>query len=342
MSRNCQKGKPCGATCIERKDTCLKDAGQKVANSLTSTRDLVENRKSSPYTVSPSAKLKPGSISAQLEAKIIFQGLKDEGNIRKVDGLVKEKDINWRAVLGSGTSYVGGGLYGTFVRMPYKILLGEESKQTSPTGVKVGKIGENEIEALKIAGNNGVGPKFLGARLSSRKEVDEDGNTTYKGAIAMTRVGAIPYSKANPTWGNFGNKSDLLWESAATLHKSGVAHNDMHGGNIRMSADGKAYFVDFGLAQVSFKAALAEAVGALNYSNWQFPGSVNFGHASTAKDNLWNVRLFLTKKGFNPDEIDEMFETGIRASDANYKEGVWGRLRDKDAKKAIEIFYEGI
>jgi hypothetical protein len=343
MGRRCQKGKPCGATCIERKDNCLKDAGIRVANSLSSTRDLVENRKSAPYTLSPSVKGKEYSSTtlAQKNTKQILQNLQDEGSIRKIDGLVKEKDINWRAALSDGTNFVGGGMYGSFVSVRYKKLLGDAVNDYLPSGVKTGRIGQHEVEALKIAGDNGIGPKLLGARLSNRAESDDYG-ISYRGAIAMSKVGAVTYDKAGENWGNFGSKSDLLWESAAALHRLGVAHNDMHGGNIRMSADGKAYFVDFGLAQVSFKAALAEAVGSINDSNWQFRGSKDRGHGATARDNLWNVRFFLTKKGFHPEEIDEMFETGIRSSDNSYKEGVWGRLSDKDAKKAIEIFYEGI
>lgn len=45
--RRCEKGKPCGATCIERRDICRKDSPDSVSNSLGQIRYEVERVKES-------------------------------------------------------------------------------------------------------------------------------------------------------------------------------------------------------------------------------------------------------------------------------------------------------
>jgi hypothetical protein len=293
--------------------------------------------------LSPSVKAKTydNNVAAQTEAKRILQGLQDEGRIKRVDGEFREKDINCASALGGGAKYVGGGDYGAFVTMPATSLLGEEGRGLR-VGVKTGRIGTHELEALRIAGDNGIGPRLLGAKTSNREETDNYGNQFRKGAIAMTKVGALSYNKAPEVWGG-ESKSDMLWRAAAGLHKAGVAHNDMHGGNVLLSANGKAYFVDFGLAQVSPKAALLEAVGAITGGNWQFKGSTDTGLGAVVKDNLPRVRDFLLSKGLSRNQIyQELFEMEIRRGDGEFKQGFWKRLSNDDARKAIEILYEGV
>lgn len=346
MGKRCDKGKPCGATCIERQDTCLKDAGEPIQKSLRSARNAIQGTKSSPYSLSPSVMAMGPNTSSVTQGTIkgILNGLNQESDSNKIDGIAKEKDINWRSVLSSGVSYVGGGHYGAFVSMPTNKLLPEGSRQglRGQVGVKAGKIGENEVAALRVAGANDMGPKLIGARVSSTGEKDRGGNTVYNGVIAMSKVPAISYKRVPDEWGNLGSKSDMYWRGMANLHRLGIAHNDMHGGNVMLDSLGKARFVDFGLAQLSVKAALAEALGSLNWENWQFSASQTQGYARVARANLRNVERILASRGLSPMDIEAIKESGIRNRDDYYQRGAWAKISDRDARELIEAFYKGI
>lgn len=345
MGRRCEKGKPCGATCIERKDKCWVDAPRSLNDPLSLTRVRIQGRKSAPYSLSPSVKggSYGPSTGAQVTAKGILNGLQQETSTNRQNGIVKEKDVNWRAVLSSGVSYVGGGDYGSFVTLRSESLLDKEKDGVPKTvGVKAGRIGENEIAALRIVGANDLGPRLLASRISKIAEKDKGGNNTYSGVIAMTKVPAMSYKRAPETWGIYGSKSDIYWKAMAELHRLGIAHNDMHGGNVMLDSKGKGRFVDFGLAQISRKAALAEALGSLNWENWQFSASQTEGLARIAKANLARVERILESKGFSPMDIEGIKESGIRNKDDFYKRGAWGKLTENDAKQLIDAFYKGI
>ena len=49
------------------------------------------------------------------------------------------------------------------------------------------------------------------------------------------------------------------------MHKAGVSHNDLHGGNIYVDDDRKANFLDLGLAKVDRLSALMEHF----FSEWK-------------------------------------------------------------------------
>lgn len=344
MGKRCDKGKSCGATCIERLDACLIDAAPALNQSLKSAKKGIQRQQSQPYTLATLVKKQySNSVGGQVRAKGILNGLQQEGSSDKKNGLVKEKEVNWRAVLGVGVDYVGGGDYGSFMTVSSSNLLGgKRDGIPNRVGVKAGRIGENEIAALKLAGANDMGPKLIAARLSKRVERDQGGNALFSGVIAMTKVPAIPYKRVPDVWGDMGSKSDMYWRAMANLHRLGIAHNDMHGGNVFIDSRGKGRFVDFGLAQLSRKAALAEALGSLNWENWQFSASQSQGLAKIAKANLTNVENILLKKGFSRDEISEIMEAGIRNKDDYYQQGAWGRMTNRDAKQLIEAFYKGI
>lgn len=348
MRKRCEKGKPCGATCIDRRETCLKDAAEPVKEALGSFRDSLRER-SAPYSLSPSVMAKgygppQGPVGViQGSIKGILNELQKEPDSQKVDGLVKEKDINWKEVLRGGVKYIGGGDYGSFVVMETdKLLPSGRQGLRREVGVKAGRIGENEIEALKIVGANDLGPKFIGARVSTRPEKDRGGNNVYSGVIAMSKVPAISYRRTSDVVGTLGTKSDMYWRAMADLHRLGIAHNDMHGNNVMIDSLGKARFIDFGLSQISAKAALAEALGSLNYGNWQFSASQTEGLARIAQSNMRRVERFLLSKGLDSDDISNIIESGIRNKGDFYQNGAWGKITDKEAKEAIRLFYDGI
>lgn len=129
MRKRCTKGKAYGSTCIDRSKECLKDAGGPVSESLRSVRNAVQAR-SAKYkiakSVSPSALVGAGMNvyeadnlrSTQLHARRVLNKLRDEGDtVIKTNGLAKEKDVNWRAILGSGVNAVGSGDFGSFAAL---------------------------------------------------------------------------------------------------------------------------------------------------------------------------------------------------------------------------------
>ena len=69
-----------------------------------------------------------------------------------------------------------------------------------------------------------------------------------------------------------------FWNARADLHKAGVAHGDMHGGNIFVDDDDDdlpVSILDLGLAQVSKLAALMEAFGGLSDEDYQLSSQLS-------------------------------------------------------------------
>jgi hypothetical protein len=282
----------------------------------------------------------------QLQARRTLNQLRDEGeSVVKTNGLAKEKSINWRAILGSDANPVGSGDFGSFAALPIqKVLAPREIGKVgeSQVGIKVGKIGPNEVEAIKRAGEADLGPKLIGSRVSpivkTRYKIDAS-----DGAVAMTIVPGTPYRSAPQDIRGYP-KSEMYWEAMGRLHKLGIAHNDLHGGNLIVDSSGapKVRIVDFGLAQLSSKAALAEALGSISGANRSFSASKDKGHALTFKANLQSIRLELMGKGFWLSEMDKIMIGGIRKNNKFFNTGVWGKLTEEDAKRFIDILYEGI
>jgi hypothetical protein len=134
-----------------------------------------------------------------------------------------------------------------------------------PGVVKEGAIGEQEAAALRRLKGTGRAPEFHGAVVSSQmKEVGYGlgGHVREgRGYLGMSEAKGMPAVKLGPS-------SELMNEYVRTrrdIHLRGVAHNDMHGGNFFFDQKtGRGQLVDFGLAQISYKAALVEAINTTN------------------------------------------------------------------------------
>lgn len=343
--RRCEKGKPCGATCIERKDRCLKDAGLDVANSLTLARDAVQ--KPTVYKIAKSAE--PQARPAQLHARRVLTALGQEPNLIRTNGLLNEKDIKWGSILGSEVKMIGSGDFGSFATIPsYKLMEPKDANRFPPeVGVKVGKIGPNEVQALKIVGQNDLGPQLIAAKVSPTVKLTGRGKfESSNGAIAMTKVAGKPYALSGEAINGYP-KSEMAWEAMARLHKLGIAHNDLHGRNIFINAGvyqpPVARIIDFGLAQLSSKAALAEVLGIFSGTNKQFAASTNRGHAQTVRANRTYIEQLLRHEmGFSSSEVYKILEGGIRKKNKFFEAGAWGKLTEDQAKDLINDLYEGV
>lgn len=435
MAKRCQKGKSCGASCIERADDCYEGLSALIGRALISVRENLSGRKKSgeeanapgnqqqidklikALDLGPSGRMrvgrdidelrklaserkkelwreitkkrKIGGAKAKAQEQVLmaeYKNLKEalEGgpknagqgpSVRTKGSRIKAKSfddsfVSTRLVKGSkddfdwegsikGSSFGGKGAFGT-------VLFSGNSV------VKRGEVGKNEADILNKVGRLGLGPSLVYGEIGRKKSVF-GGSDVHLGRIVMSRIEGTGLSKFSSAGEKVNGTpvSDLYWRARAALHKSGIAHNDAHGGNFLIGKDGVGKFVDFGLAQDSAKAALSEALGGVVHrgvlpaganlpkrvnsdfqaQSQQFNANAGFSRirermpSSLGKisDNLPKVTDYLVNtKGFSPTEAAQIMASGIRNPVGFYTMGAWSKLTDSDAKKLIDILYEGV
>lgn len=338
MRIRCSKGKSCGATCIQRIKLCLIEVIDKISSSIGKLRDVVKNR-ISPKPLSYEEKLRKDSMNFDkgFEAEIRRGKIKQWG----------DKGFDWSKHL-SSSKFGGKGSYGT-------VFVSED------TVVKRGEIGRTEASIQSILSKKGLAPKILSYEFTDKPTVSI--LKPVIGRIAMERAKGRSMDEFDSPDQKIGNKtvSDAYWSTRAKVHRSGIAHNDLHTGNIFLNPEtGKTTVLDFGFSQRNPKAALSEALGAFSrkesYGDYQvkrtdeFP---NIGYTldrnkmgrslGRIADNLPNVVNFLLDKGLSKSDIKEMIDSPTMETTGTYlRRELWGKLSNKDAMSAIKILYEGV
>jgi hypothetical protein len=216
-----------------------------------------------------------------------------------------------------------------------------------PPGVtKQGKIGEFEAAAIKKLEGSGVTPTLHGASVSGAAKRVSGGLGGHvreaQGYLGMSRMAGKPYGDQRWQMTPFEKAKavDEYLRVRKAIHTRGVAHNDMHGGNFFYDkTTGKGGLVDFGLAQISPKAALVEALGTTNGRDWQ-ANRMSVGDFSTKA-----VRQFTSNAQQVRDDIRSKFgvqpNLDIR-SPADRIESAFGKMTDRDAERYINMLYDGI
>lgn len=272
-----------------------------------------------------------------------------------VSGDYKGSEINWGAIAQSGARRVGSpGAYGAFISVPTENLFKGDLKGNYPQGVgiKGGRIGAEEAQALKKVGDADLGPRLIAAKML---RLETGSNVHEAGLIAMGKVPgkdlfsfSQPYDKVNGV-----EIATAFWKARKEIHKLGIAHNDMHPGNILIDDSGKVRFVDFGLAQNNKKAAFAEAVGAVTKSDWQvtrwhelgtgYGGSPQSDSYKRLVENWDRVKSIMTEDGISASEISRIADTGLRKRPDVFDRGPWINpiLTDR-IDRYIDILYEGV
>ena len=138
------------------------------------------------------------------------------------------------------------------------------------------------------------------------------------------------------------------------MHLKGIAHNDLHEANFMYDFKSKkGTIIDLGLAQDDPRAALFEALGAVNGNDSsgydildQLVGESTKGKAGIYRANAARVQKKLEKMGFNPDDdwtgwmsnssIDLYSETNLTP------DGEILKLTNADALKFLEEIYKGV
>lgn len=245
--------------------------------------------------------------------------------------------------------------------------------------VKRGEVTSEEPKIMEKVGKADLGPRLIAADIDGPGVQTKPGYEYRLGRMAMSVIPGEQIGYRQPTEEIGGVKvAEAFWKARAELHRLGVAHNDMHIENVFVDDKGKARFVDFGYAQDSPKAALAEAIGVFAQGGRQYPGAAGEGGdwqvrrwAATAGEKLKStfnlgsqrdkeefgeelqsphrvmrnyrrVRDQLKAMGFNDNAIRSLEDHGIRSPLNTYEEGVWTQLNNEQAQQLINTLYEGV
>ena len=277
---------------------------------------------------------------------------------------VGDENYKWSESYGKGTTKLGEGSFGQVMK----------TVGPPPLAVKRGELAVNEANLIDRVGNAGLGPKLVSAQLDSKAATyRQSGQTLTTGRIAMTIVpgkdlnGRVAEEKVGNT-----TVGDAFWRARADLHRMGIAHNDMHPGNVFVDEKGKGRFVDMGLAQGSPKAALSEAMGvfdlpraanispslndlrATDRGDWQAKRfqdmtGVRGGRVEDAPKKYQRISrnkellvARLKEDGFSTIEINQMIGNGIRKPETVYEQGPWAKMSNEQAQSYINDLYKGV
>jgi hypothetical protein len=216
-----------------------------------------------------------------------------------------------------------------------------------PPGVtKQGKIGEFEAAAIKKLEGSGVTPTLHGATVSGQAKRVSSGLGGHvkeaSGYLGMSRMAGSPYGdqRWQMSQAEKSKAVDEYLRVRKAIHTRGVAHNDMHAGNFFYDkTTGKGGLVDFGLAQISSKAALIEALGTTNGRDWQAD------RMQVGTYNTRAVQRFVANSQRVRDKMDRDFGVRINAeirSPRDRIESMFGKMSDRDAENLINELYDGI
>ena len=226
--------------------------------------------------------------------------------------------------------------------------------------IKEGDIGREELEALFLLKDNPAFPTLINAEFSTpfkhqsaaynnpmgreSQAADTQGRyfvpgeesdferkfVTARGTYAMSM--AEGESAADVLYGideeSHEEIADNFWNVRADLHKAGISHGDMHGGNIFVTEDNKVNILDLGLAQVSKMAALMEAFGGLTEEDYQLSSQLSRNYLSQeqfdkleanyeeVKSMVWDLFEADIEAGeFTNEEVANFLCGGIRMSE---------------------------
>ncbi len=376
--KRCKRGKSCGASCINKNKTCrvdlqqrLSDDSAKVANKVKtislSKPGISLNKSSSPASAAPSTvtpAVTPAVTTAPslptnrtVEARKIADEVDDTLKKEGLSSQKGDKNYDWEASKGSGSKFLGEGAYGTVTM-----------ERGSGNVVKRGDIGSGEAGALEKIGKLDLGPRLLAA------EIDGLGGNGFNpdiriGRVAMTLVPGETIGRTREPDDKIGGQrvADAYWRARSQLHRAGVAHNDMHIENVMVDSRGKGRFVDFGMSQDNVKAALAEALGAFSYKDGdgqakRFKGNGGeilmkaLSNPNSKDPNLFNrapvlgkiwenrkrVMEEMEKDGISAFNMDLLFKHGTGKPLKSFEQGVWSEVSDAQARKYIDMLYDGV
>ena len=247
--------------------------------------------------------------------------------------------------------------------------------------IKEGQIGREEMQALDLLKDFEGFPKLVNAEFSSPfrsvsqweaadsgevPDTDasgEDFGGTFwteaqaaMGRYAMSRAFGLPVSDVNYDWDEDSQEAATtnFWQLMATMHKAGVSHNDLHGGNVFFDSMLRPTILDLGLARVNKLTALMEAIASQRDNNYQLHHALQMHNLPQEQIDILetNRANFIDKisDDYSDDEwADEdreflmsMLEGDIRITEDQLEE-YYDRLQfdDDQLQEYIDILYDG-
>lgn len=295
-------------------------------------------------------KLSEAQKAAVEEAKSQKKSEKVQGKGQKTIEGVKGFDPN--KAFAEATYELGSGAMG----------VAKLSDGPPPGVVKRGEIGEFEVAAMKRLQGSSVVPKFHGAAVDSQSEPINPNVGSHVRASQGT-IG-IARAKGESMMGLYLDKDyetraavvDNYIRARKDIHLNGVAHNDMHSGNIFYSERSNAFqyprgekatmqVIDFGLAQIGYRAALLEALHTTR-NDFQSTDFLITYAPKKSQGDLAVDRLRSNEKGV----IDKLEARGIKdkvlfgsiRSKQSEIDQMFGDLTEKEAENLLKELYEGI
>ena len=269
--------------------------------------------------------------------------------------------------------------------------------------VKEGMIGQEELAVLRKLRDNPMFPTLLNAQMQSpfkhqssmdnnpfdqtnrrRPEgqqdyfnPDEQGEFEDRfpgafGKYAMSLAkGRDLMDVVDEMYENGEDVSEIyekVFRARREMHKAGIVHNDMHGGNIKIDDDGNINIIDLGLAEENPLAALFEGMGGISGMDGQFAmgaapggfGNMVNDHTSVKNDNQFADNLGRIEEmmmdnldvdiededamGEKMEQMQEFLRGGIRK-----EKDLWPRLKeqfpyldnDENVMGLIDMLYDG-
>ena len=305
-SGQCRKGTKVGA----KEKAELKKAAAKGNKRAKVALDVVEgkiSKKDAAKALAAAARkeAKPKSVPPDMKKELAALSKTKGGEDDKANAAAMRKRYK------ESKKELGEGAYGAV-------------KETAQgTVIKQGFIGKNEVEVQRrLADVDGV-PKLINHAYTSAPQQGRNGDR--KGFIEMEKAGGKDLITQqmrldNPAvkGANATKIQNEYIRLRKDLHTRGVAHGDMHEGNVTWNGK-KMGVLDFGLSTPTYKAALTEALGTFNRdprAAFFFDGIRRDG-ANTAKANKLERKVEQIRK----------------------KAG--GAITEKRAQQLIEELYDG-
>ena len=203
---------------------------------------------------------------------------------------------------------------------------------------------EEQVEMGNLDSEEMMGDSFWGEQA------------TAKGVFAMSIAEGVPMYDAYLSEVTHEAAAEQFWGKMAAMHKRGIAHNDLHGGNIFYNEDtGEITILDLGLATDDPMMALYEALGSQSGENYQLTSTMEKDYLTPEtlerlEINRQNVIEKMSDDFSGEDVSDEQRDLleefvsgGIRMTqmEAGQFQDELGYDRE-DYMELLEMLYEGL
>ena len=103
-----------------------------------------------------------------------------------------------------------------------------------------------------------------------------------EGKMVMSKINGYPYSEMQDMMTEEEKQKFVqkLWNARGAMHKLGISHNDMHGGNFFVDDAGNPGILDLGLADDDPLTALMEGIGGATGTDFQLQSDAKMGQMS--------------------------------------------------------------